>query len=341
MTSVVHERTVSSNPARVFVTGASGFIGRRICDRYRAAGVEVRGVDLQPAHELGIVAGDIAEPGEWQERVAGCDLVVHTAARVSMTAGMDRFWRVNTLGTRRVLDAAVAADVGRVVHLSSVTVFGFAFPDRVDETYPVHPTGVPYVDTKIASEQVVLQAHAAGEIVCTVIRPGDVYGPGSRPWTIIPVNQLRAARAVLPAGGRGVFSPVYAENLVDGIVLAAAGGQTEGEVLTITDGVGVETREFFGRYARMLGKKGVPAAPTPLVAVAADAIDLAARLRRRESEINRDAVRYLSRTGTYSIEKARRLIGYEPRIDLDEGMRRTEAWLQDQRLVSPGDGRIA
>jgi nucleoside-diphosphate-sugar epimerase len=218
--------------------------------------------------------------------------------------------------------------------LSSVTVFGFVFPDGVDETYPVRLTGVPYVDTKIAGEQVVLQAHGAGEIVCTVIRPGDVYGPGSRPWTIIPVNQLRAARAVLPAGGRGVFSPVYAENLVDGVVLAAAAGRAAGEVLTLTDGVGVETREFFGRYARMLGKQRVPAASTPVVAVAADAMDLVARLRRRESEINRNAVRYLSRTGTYSIEKARRLIGYEPRIDLDEGMRHTEAWLHEQGLLS-------
>jgi nucleoside-diphosphate-sugar epimerase len=334
MTPVVHEWKVSPQPARVFVTGASGFIGRRICDRYRAAGVEVRGVDVQSAPELGVVAGDIAEPGEWQRRVAGCELVVHTAALVSMTAGMDRFWRVNTLGTRRVLDAAVAADVGRFVHLSSVTVFGFVFPDGVDETYPVRLTGVPYVDTKIAGEQVVLQAHGAGEIVCTVIRPGDVYGPGSRPWTIIPVNQLRAARAVLPAGGRGVFSPVYAENLVDGVVLAAAAGRAAGEVLTLTDGVGVETREFFGRYARMLGKQRVPAASTPVVAVAADAMDLVARLRRRESEINRNAVRYLFRTGTYSIEKARRLIGYEPRIDLDEGMRHTEAWLHEQGLLS-------
>jgi nucleoside-diphosphate-sugar epimerase len=176
MTPVVHEWKVSPQPARVFVTGASGFIGRRICDGYRAAGVEVRGVDVQSAPELGVVAGDIAEPGEWQRRVAGCELVVHTAALVSMTAGMDRFWRVNTLGTRRVLDAAVAADVGRFVHLSSVTVFGFVFPDGVDETYPVRLTGVPYVDTKIAGEQVVLQAHGAGEIVCTVIRPGDL-GP--------------------------------------------------------------------------------------------------------------------------------------------------------------------
>ena len=325
--------TIPSPPARVFVTGASGFIGRLICERYRAAGAEVRGVDVRPAPGPGVVAGDISEPGDWQRHVAGCDLVVHTAALVSMAPGPERFWRANTLGTRQVLDAAVAGGAGRFVHFSSVTVFGLDFPDGVDETHPVRPTGVPYADTKIAGEQVVLQAHAAGEIACTVIRPGDVYGPRSRPWTILPVEELRAGRLILPARGRGVFSPVYADNLVDGVVLAAASGAAAGEVLTLTDGAGVETREFFGRYARMLGRRRVPSAPTPVVAAAADAMALVSRLRRQESEISRSAARYLSRRGTYSIARARRLLGFEPRIDLDEGMRRTEAWLAGHGLL--------
>ncbi len=80
----------------------------------------------------------------------------------------------------------------------------------------MRPDGHTYVDTKIASEQVVLQAHAAGEIECTVIRPGDVYGPGSRPWTVLPVDAIRQNRFFLPAMGRGIFSPVYVDNLLDG-----------------------------------------------------------------------------------------------------------------------------
>ena len=89
--------------------------------------------------------------------------MLHTAARVSFGSGLERFWHANVAGTRHALDAAVAAGARRFLHLSSVTVFGFDFPDGVDERHPVRPNGVPYVDTKVASEQVVLQAHAEGE----------------------------------------------------------------------------------------------------------------------------------------------------------------------------------
>ena len=213
----------------VFITGAAGFIGRTLAGRLRAEGAEVRGVDVAADPEEQIVVGDVGEAGDWQRGAVGCDTVVHTAAIVSNAASAADAWRINVLGTRNALDAAVAGGAERFVHFSSVRAFGdVGFPDQVDERHPVRPDGHTYVDTKIASEQVVLQAHAAGEIACTVIRPGDVYGPGSRPWTILPVEEIAAGRFFLPAMGRGVHSPVYVDDLVDGVVLrrpAARGGR--------------------------------------------------------------------------------------------------------------------
>jgi nucleoside-diphosphate-sugar epimerase len=319
-------------PGSVFVTGALGFIGRALCDRYRALGADVRGVDVRADPERGVVAGDVSRPGPWQDHADGAGLVIHTAAIVSMRGGAERFWRVNVTGTRNVLDAAGRGGAQRFVHLSSVVVFGFDFPDRVDERHPVRPNGVPYVDTKVASEQVVLQAHAAGELACTVVRPGDVYGPGSRPWTVVPVRELRARRLLLPAMGRGVFSPAYIDNLVEGIVRAAGAEQGPGQVFTLTDGSGVETRDFFGRYARMLGGRRVPVAPTRVATALARAVSLMAP----KSEVTPAAASYLARTGTYSIDKARSLLGYEPAVGLDEGMERCEAWLRAEGLL---DGR--
>ncbi len=319
-------------PSRVFITGASGFIGAALASRFAALGAEVRGVDVRADPARGIVAGDISQAGDWQDHAAGCDLVVHTAAIVSMR-GNDpgAVWRTNALGTRHVLDAAHRAEAARFLHLSSVTVFGFAFPDGVDESYPTKPNGVPYVDTKIASEALVLRAHAAGETACTIVRPGDVYGPRSRPWTVLPVQELARRRFLLPALGRGIFSPVYIENLVDGIV-AASGPAGAGGVFTLTDGVGVTTREFFGYYARLLGRR-LPVLPTGAAVTLAAAAAVGARVARQETEVNAAAARYLARSGTYAIDRARTMLGYDPQIRLAEGMERTAAWLRAEHLV--------
>jgi nucleoside-diphosphate-sugar epimerase len=319
---------------KVFLTGASGFIGRALAERYRAAGAVVGGVDFVADEAAGVVTGDVTQPGPWQDHVAGSDLVIHTAALVSNAYGLDEAWRVNVLGTRLVLDAAARADIGRFVHISSVRAFSdLDFPDWVDEHHPVRTDGNPYVDTKVASEQVVLQAHAAGEVECTVIRPGDVYGPGSRPWTLLPLEVIRSRQFILPAMGRSVFSPVYLDDLVDGLVLAADSPAAAGQVFTLSGGIGVTCGEFFGHYYRMLGRRGPIVLPTSVAVTSARIAGVILRLRDPRTEVNAAAMRYLARPGTYSIEKARRMLGYEPRVSVDEGMRRTEEWLRTEGLL--------
>lgn len=320
-------------PRSVFVTGASGFIGRALVERFRAEGAEVRGMDLVPDAARGVVAGDVGEPGAWQEHAAGCELVVHTAAIVSMRLERpDEVWRANVLGTHHALEAAIRGGASRLLHFSSVTAFGFRFPDGVEETYPVRLTGVPYADTKIASEQHVLQAHAEGRVAATVVRPGDVYGPGARAWAMLPVELLKARRFVLPGGGRGLFSPVYVDDLVEGVVRAAGSADAAGQVLTLSGGVGVENRRFFGAYAEALGLR-LRTAPTPVARAAAGVAQALGRLGSGDADLNPRAVDYMLRTGTYSIAKARRLLGWEPLVGVDEGLHATLAWLRERGLV--------
>lgn len=323
--------TAASSPRHVCITGALGFIGRRLAAHYRAAGVRVTGVDLRAEPALAVLAGDLTAPGDWQRAFAGADLVVHTAALVGMGSDEAAFWRANCLATRHVLDAAAAAGVGRLVHLSSIVAFGFDYPDGVDERYPLRPNGVPYVDTKIASEQLVLQAHAAGEVPCTIVRPGDVYGPGSHFWTLSPLRTIAAGRMVLPAMGQGHLSPVFVDDLVDGIVRAGGAPEAAGHIFTVTGGDTITANVFFGHYARMLGKTSVPVAPTALV------VALAATVGRLlgDSDVTPAAARYVARRGGYSIAKARARLGYSPAVDLAEGMRRIEAWARASGIV-PG-----
>ena len=320
-------------PRRVFLTGALGFIGRALADRFAADGAEVRGVDLEADPARGVVAGDVSRPGAWQDHAEDCDLVVHLAARIGFGGTHDEFWPVNVLATRLALDAAIRGGAGRFVHTSSVVVFGNDFPDGAGESHPVRPTGSPYTDTKVAAEQVVLKAHVDGELPCTIVRPGDVYGPRSRPWVILPLEAIRSRQFVLPARGRGIINPVYVDNLVDGYVRAAATPGAEGEIYTLTDGIGVETREFFAHHHRWLGRGRPPTAPTPVAFAAAAAGETVFRLLGRDTEANRGAIRYLTRRSRCSIDKARAEIGYEPAVGLDEGLERTRAWAAEAGLL--------
>jgi nucleoside-diphosphate-sugar epimerase len=319
---------------RVFITGASGFIGRALHERYATNGHEVTGCDLAADTQRGVVAGDVGEPGAWQEHAAGCDLVIHTAATVSFRLERpEEIWRANVLGTANAIAAAERGGAKRFVHFSSVTVYGFEFPDGVDERYPVHNTYVPYPDTKIASEQVVLQAHLDGRVACTVVRPGDVYGPRSRVWALIPAELIRTRRLMLPGGGRGIHSPVYIDNLVDGVVLAAESPHAVGQVFTLSDGVGVPYREFFAPYAELVGRR-LLTVPTSVTIAAAAVIQRAARLARGDNDINPASARYFLRKGTYSNDKARKVLGWEPSVGLKEGLEQTIGWLREQKLGS-------
>ncbi len=117
------------------------------------------------------------------------------------------------------------------------------------------------------------------------------------------------------------------------MILAAERDEAAGQVITLTDGIGVNCREFFGNYSRMLGKPPPRVVPTPVALGLAALPEAAAWIGGTTTEFRRSSVIYLARPGTYSIEKARRLLGYSPAVDLAEGMARSEKWLGEQGFL--------
>ncbi|MFJ9179306.1 NAD-dependent epimerase/dehydratase family protein [Streptomyces sp. NPDC102360] len=319
-------------PGKVFITGAGGFIGTALARRLRELGAEVTGVDLKADADAGIVRGSTTDPGPWAEALEGVDVVIHTAAVVSMVAPYEQAWQVNVLGTRRMIEAAAAAGVRRFVHISSVAAFSHDYPDGVDETYPVRVTGrSTYGDTKVNAEAVALAAHAAGEIDVVVVRPGDVYGPGSV-WIREPLKMIKSGQMILPNGGDGIFHAVYVDNLVDGLVLAASAEAASGQIFTVADERGVPARQYFGRLAGWTGRK----VRTLPIQVAVPLFGLVGGLQRklgRSTEVGAATAEFFNRPGSYSIAKARRVLGFEPLVDFEEGMRRSEVWAREEGLV--------
>ena len=152
---------------------------------------------------------------------------------------------------------------------------------------------------------------------------------------LIPLEMMTAGRFLLPAHGAGIFSPVYIDDLVRGISLAAELDAARGQVITISGGEGVRCDEFFGHHWRMLGRTGMPpCVGTPTALVLAELGRRLARLFGRETELGRGAVDMLSRRAGYSIQKAGRLLGYAPMVNLEEGMQRTADWVRAEGVVA-------
>jgi nucleoside-diphosphate-sugar epimerase len=320
--------------ARIAVTGAGGFIGLATCRRLVAEGAHVVGTDLAPLAAAAVEAAgaqfrlaDVTDAAAMRAALEGCDGVVHTAALVAEHGAMRDFVRVNVGGTRTVLDAARDAGVARVVHLSSVATLGYEARHDLGEDAPTRTCGAVYVDTKTASHELALSRGAA------VVRPGDVYGPGSVPWTLRPVAMLRAGRFMLPGKGDGVLTPVFVDDLVDCIVRALTHPEAAGRAFIAHDGRPVAAGDFFAHYTRMLGRGPVRTLPGPVLSAAACVEELRARLTRSTPAFSRASMIYVSRSGSYPNARAREILGWEPQVDLDEGMRRTGAWLRDQGLL--------
>ena len=324
------------------VTGASGFIGGRLAERLATEeGVHVRAMvrDAKKAErlrklQLEIIIADLLDLSSLREATDGCHLVFHCAALVRESGDRDEFYRTNVKGTENILSVSSAAGVKRFIHYSSVAVYGLNPPERADETTPYQPCENLYCDTKIAAEKAVWAAHREAGLPVVVIRPTNVYGPSSNPWTIRPIKLIHSGQMMLINGGTGLCNYVYIDNLVDATLAAAKCDQSVGQVYLITDGIAVTWKEFFGYYAQMAGKPKIRSVPEWLGKTIALGMEITSKLTGKPPKLTREAVGFPTRRTRFSIEKARRELGYEPRVSLEEGMKVTEQWLREAGYLS-------
>jgi nucleoside-diphosphate-sugar epimerase len=317
---------------KVLITGANGFIGNTLMRYYKQQGTAVIGVDL---HGNGddIIQGDIANPETISHLLEQCDVIVHTAALVSNAMKDSDMWRVNVLATRNLIAAAKHHKVRRFVQISSIVAYGNTAQGELDEDYPVHADGGSYVLTKLASEHAVLAAQASGGIEVVILRPGDVYGPGSRPWIIAPLEAIAKNQFMLPAKGEGFFRPVYVDDLIRGIDLAVRHPEAAGEIFNLSCEGYITTKEYFASHYQWLGKKG-PMLVSTKVALAVSVIaSKVADLMGNLNEASPATVAQLATKSWFSIKKAERILGWKPEISFEEGIKRSHQWAKDKNLV--------
>jgi 2-alkyl-3-oxoalkanoate reductase len=244
----------------VLVTGASGFIGRNLVAQLAASRQRVRALVLPDERvELAaaeIARGDVTRPDSLDAALRGVSVVYHLAAVVGDWGPERLFQRVNVEGTRNLLVAAARAGVDRVVVVSSVVVYGSQLmTDVCDEERPREHGCGPYSRSKTAQEQVALDFHRFGRVPVTVVRPGNVVGPGSVNWVDTPAAHLKAGRGLLIDGGDGDAAFTWVDNLVDLIVLAGRTPGAAGRVYNANDGCGVTRRATSATWPAWWGRR--------------------------------------------------------------------------------------
>jgi len=318
----------------ILVTGGTGFIGRHLCRRLLADGCRVRVLcrtappgDLDAAVEVAI--GDVTSPASLPAALAGADTVFHLASALGATPfGPQGFFNVNAEGTRNVLAAARAAGTRRVVHCSSVGVLGGIQGPPAAEDAPLRPED-DYERSKARGEQIAREAAAAG-LPVIIVRPGWAYGPGDR-RTFKLIRAIARRRFFFVGDGTTREHPVFIDDLAAGIAACRTAEIAPGEVVTIAGDEIVTIADLCGRIARAVG---VP--PTRLHVPREPLRTLAGVLERlfkatgREAPLTRAKVDFFLKHRAYDTAKAKRLLGFAPRMRLDEGLPRTVAWYRAQ-----------
>lgn len=319
-------------PKKVLITGANGFIGNMLLAYYQARGIPVVGVDLSGNGD-DIFQGDIGQPETISELLQDCDVVVHTAALVSNSIADADMWRVNVLATRNLIAAAEKHKVRRFVQISSIVAYGNSAEGELDEEHPVHADGGSYVLTKLASEHAVLAATAKSPMELVIVRPGDVYGPGSRPWVILPIEAINKGQFMLPAKGEGFFRPIFISDLIRGIALAVSTKEAAGEIFNLSCEGYMTTAEFFSHHYQWMNKRGPLKVSTGLAMFAASAATKLAQITGGVNEASTATIVQLCTKSWFSIAKAERVLGWKPEVSFEDGMQQSKQWAQAQGLI--------
>ncbi len=330
--------------ARYFITGATGFVGSHLAEAVAARGpalaVLVRpATDTAALERLGAVIhrGDLTDAQAIRGAVEGADVVVHCAAKVGDWGPVAEYRAVNVDGLRNLLEACRDRPLKRFVHISTLGVYEARHHYGTDETVPPptnHMDG--YTQSKVEAEQLALGYQRQFKVPVVVLRPGFVYGPRDR--TVLPriIENLRAGKMRYLGGGKRALNAIYVGNLVDAVFLAAEKPEAVGQIYNLTDGEFVSKRRFIESLVHGLDLPKPKPVSIPLWIARMIAAGMEKNARKKGAtkapRLTQARLKFLGLNLDFSIEKAKRELGYQPAVNFDRGMEQTIAWYRENRV---------
>jgi nucleoside-diphosphate-sugar epimerase len=331
----------------VLVTGVTGFIGGHVASELGRAGYQVRAL----ARPSSVVTGVMSPVTDWvtadlsdgaalaatlPRLLEGVTAVVHCAAVVGERGTAALYRRVNVEASRLLVRAAAQAGCRRFVHISSLGVYAARDHFGTDETTPPSRRGIDsYTQTKIEAERAVLEAAAAAApaLHTVLLRPGFAYGPGDR--SVMPrlAYALRNGRFIYCGGGAQQLDNTYVGNIAHAVLLALTqeSGVDSGAIFNITDARLVTRREFVAAVARELGlPEPRVTVPRPVLLAMTKVYEPVGRLLTGAPALSMARYKFVALNLAFSIDKARRVLGYAPPTDFRDGIKLALTGLRDR-----------
>ena len=320
------------------ITGATGFVGGHVAEACKARGWAARTL-ARPTGDTGLLdrlgvevrRGDLTDAAVVRAAAEGVDVVIHCAAKVGDWGPVEEYRAVNVQALRTLLDAVKGRPLRRFVHVSSLGVYAAGDHYGTDESEPLPEQHVDgYTQTKVEAEKLALSYHREHKVPVVALRPGFIYGPRDR--TVLPqlIANLRARKVRWLGGGRGALNTIYVGNLVDAIFLAIEKENVVGQAYNLTDGERVSKRRFIEAVVAGLGLPSPRPVGLPLWVARPLANFLETRARAAGAPtpplLTQARVKFLGYNLDFSIEKAKRELGYRPRVSFDQGIAETIAW---------------
>ncbi|HNS81119.1 MAG TPA: NAD(P)-dependent oxidoreductase [Kiritimatiellia bacterium] len=326
---------------RILVTGGTGFTGKALVRRLLNDGHSViamdykEGIKTQELRDWGaeVVIGSVTDREVVKQCMKGVEVVQHVAAAFrEMNVPESYYDEVNVGGTRICLEEAMAAGVKKFIYCSTCGVHGNVKNPPTDEAHNIAPADY-YQQTKYNAEPVVKSFHEKG-LPCVILRPSAIYGPGD-PERFFMIYR-RAAKGVFPmfGGGKTLYHPVYIDNLVDAMVLAMAPGKGDGKVYLIADAEYIPIEDLVKRIGKAMGIdvkiKHYPVWP---LVIAGHVCEKVCKPFKIAPPIFPRRVDWYRQNRAFDISAARRDLGYDPKVGLDEGLKRTFEWYKQEKYL--------
>jgi nucleoside-diphosphate-sugar epimerase len=317
----------------VLITGAGGFIGSHLVRHQLSLGRRVRALDItrSKSEELSqngaeLVAGDITDPSVQEKAVHGIDLVFHLAsAHLAVNVPEDTYWKVNVHCLRGLLERCRQAGVQRLVHVSSVGVYGNVQDPPADETHPCRPD-LLYERTKYEGEKQVGRFFEETGFPVVIVRPAWVYGPGC-PRTYKLFRSIQKKRFFLVGNGNTLRHCIYIDDLLAGLELCGREAAAVGKVYIIADNTPVMLAELVQQIAKVLD---VPSprfhVPVWLMGSVGALLEVGFYPLGKEPPFSRRTLKFFTNNGAFDISRARQELGFRPEFDLSDGLRSYASW---------------